>query len=123
MLDAQSIEQIVNDFSHLAEHILIWLDNFDELGVDMASICSARRLVSAIRSKGVAVEVLYGGYLMMLMQDDGMGEVSHGILYTQHKGFDVVPGAARRLIDSTFLASTVSVPSHRRTLSFTNTRN
>lgn len=91
VLDEESTPQICSDLDQ-ADTALIWVDNFNEVAALGPQIRSVRQLVASLRGLGVAVEMLYGGYLSMLMQADGMEAVSHGILFSQHKSNTTTPG-------------------------------
>lgn len=91
VLDAESSLSIANDYSEFSRCFL-WIDGFNQAAASAENIRRVRGLVAALSTKGVAVESLYGGFLMMLMQSDGMEAVSHGILYTQDKTGEQVPG-------------------------------
>lgn len=90
-LSPESINTIAEDYRQF-HHLQIWLDDFNEIAISEPNILSARRLINALASNDAEVETLYGGNLMLLMQQEGLRAISHGILYTQHKGFSIVPG-------------------------------
>ena len=90
-LNVESIRQIGEDYSQFS-NVLIWLDDFNEMSVTEEDIVKARRLIYVLSQGGAEVESLYGGYLLMLMESEGLKSISHGILYTQHKGFRILPG-------------------------------
>lgn len=90
-LNVESINQITEDYRQFS-NVLIWLDDFNEMFVTEEDILEARRLINALAQGGAEVESLYGGYLLMLMESVGLTSISHGILYTQHKSFRILPG-------------------------------
>lgn len=92
-LDAQVRATIANDFGSVPR-AFIWIDRFNQAAVSPDQIRQARSLVASLASRGVACEFLYGGFMSMLMAyEDQLEAISHGILYTQDKTFDQVPGA------------------------------
>jgi len=90
-LNAAFSDTIAEDYRNF-EHIMIWLDDFNEVAVSRENIIEARRLINVLEQNGAEVEALYGGYLLILMKFEGLIGISHGILYTQHKSFNMVPG-------------------------------
>lgn len=91
ILDEATINRIATDFGGYTR-CYVWLDNFNQAVFRSDQIRLARALVQALRGAGAAVHALYGGFLMMLMQGDGLQAISHGILYTQHKEPGMLPG-------------------------------
>lgn len=91
VLDASTITKIASDYSKY-KNMIIWLDDYNEMTADVAQILNARKLIQ-ILSKQSKVETLYGGYLLIESNRDGLKAISHGILYGQHKSFDLTPGA------------------------------
>lgn len=91
VLDSGAITQIVNDFGAF-KRCFLWIDSLNQGVATASEIKQVRGLVAALSKKGCAVETLYGGFMMMLMEFDGMVAVSHGILYTQDKAGEQVPG-------------------------------
>ena len=90
-LNIEAINRIGADYQQF-NHILIWIDDFNEVAISVENIVEARRLINVLARNEAEVESLYGGYLLMLMESEGLKAISHGILYTQHKSFDVLPG-------------------------------
>ncbi len=90
-LDAETIESVVSDYRAF-ERVVIWLDNFNQIALTEEDIRKARDLIGAFSTASVAIEALYGGYLLMLTEFDGNEAISHGIFYTQHKSADTSPG-------------------------------
>ncbi len=91
-LTTDNIQRIVADYG-IFDQVFIWVDNYVEIGVTAEEIGQIRQFVKAFDETETRVEALYGGYLMMLSRLDGLSGVSHGILYTQHKSFEVIPGS------------------------------
>lgn len=92
-LDEATSQSIVADFGRLPR-VFVWIDRFSQASVTPDQIQAVRGLVSKLNEAGIAVEFLYGGFMAMLMAyEDGLEAISHGILYTQDKTFDQVPGA------------------------------
>jgi hypothetical protein len=91
ILNASTIKKIASDYSNY-KNTIIWLDDFNELAADVTQIINARKFIR-ILSKQSKVETLYGGYLLIESNRDGLDALSHGILYGQHKSFNLTPGA------------------------------
>ena len=83
------IDAIASDYQHF-EHIILWLDDFNETNVRSNAIINARKLVSALSPSHT--EMLYSGYLLMTTAAEGTAAISHGLTYSQHKSFNVTPG-------------------------------
>lgn len=90
-LNPETSNEIASDYAEF-ERVVIWLDNFNQIGVPPEDISAASNLIRTFSQNGTATEVLYGGYLFMLMHFDELEAISHGILYTQHKASDSSPG-------------------------------
>jgi hypothetical protein len=90
-LEANGLNRISNDYGEFST-VILWAGELAQASAQEEQIIAVRKLVRALRDRGVSVESLYGGYLLMLMHADGMKAISHGILYTEHKGFGTVPG-------------------------------
>lgn len=91
VLDSGSINQIASDFGAF-KRCFVWVDSLNQGIATVEVIKRVRALVGALTKTGCAVETLYGGFMMMLMDFDGIAAVSHGILYTQDKAGEQVPG-------------------------------
>jgi hypothetical protein len=92
-LDEQTAQIIAADFGHLPR-VFVWVDRFNQASATSDQIRAVRGLVSKLNDDDVTIEFLYGGFMAMLMSyEDGLEAISHGILYTQDKTFDQVPGA------------------------------
>lgn len=85
--------QLLEDFGEFPG-VFIWVDGWSQVQADSEDIADVRRLVGAFAEKGARVEVLYGGFMLMLAEYDGLAAVSHGILYTEHKSIGMTPGGA-----------------------------
>lgn len=83
--------RIVQDYGEFPA-VLLWPGDFSQSLVEEKNIVRVRRIVNGFGKLRVRVEALYGGYLLMLMKSIGLNAVSHGILYTEHKGFGSTPG-------------------------------
>jgi len=90
-LSTAKMNKLVDDYGGFAR-VLLWPGDFVQTGVTGQDIDAVGRLVKGFVSRKVGVEFLYGGYLLMLTRFLGAEAVSHGILYTEHKGFGSVPG-------------------------------
>ncbi|MCH8047192.1 MAG: hypothetical protein IID44_26110 [Planctomycetes bacterium] len=91
-LTTQGITSIADDYAEF-DRAFVWVDNYQQTAVRSARIKSVRSLIAALNEKGLAVETLYGGFLMILSRFDGLRGISHGILYTQHKSVSTTPGS------------------------------
>ena len=91
VLDDAAIRQIANDFGAF-DRCFVWIVNFNQGAATRDEIKRGRALVTALAKKDCAVETLYGGFMMMLMEFGGMVAVSHGILYSQDKAGEQVVG-------------------------------
>lgn len=83
------INKIADDYQNF-EHIILWLQDFNETNIRSEAIINARKLVSALSSS--KIEMLYSGYLLMTTAAEGTDAISHGLTYSQHKSFDRTPG-------------------------------
>ncbi len=86
------VEKISKDYGNF-QRVFIWIDRYVQTSVPSVDIRKVRRLLVALRGATVEIETLYGGFLLILSSFDGMSAISHGILYTQHKSTDLVPGS------------------------------
>ncbi len=86
------IAAIASDYAEF-NRVFLWVDNYQQTAVTAPHIKSVRSLINALRKEGLAVESLYGGFLMILSHFDGLDAISHGILYTQHKAISTTPGS------------------------------
>lgn len=91
-LTPEGIDRICREYAN-AKSIIIWVDNYQQTSVTADQIQKARRLIQLLRKNGLRVETLYGGFLMILSEFDGLAAISHGILYTEHKSYGLTPGA------------------------------
>lgn len=91
-LNPDSIGKIAKDYAQF-ESALLWVESFQQSRAQPEETKAVRALVRALAKDRRPVETLYGGYLMMLMEADGLSAVSHGILYSQDKSAEAVPGA------------------------------
>ena len=91
-LTSDGVQRLLDDYGGF-DQVFVWIDNYVETGVKAGEIRKIRQFVKAFDEAEIRVETLYGGYLMMLSGFDGLSGVSHGILYTQHKSFEVTPGS------------------------------
>jgi len=89
-LDDEGIEKIASDYESFS-HIILWLDDFDEIHIRPETIVKARKIVSRL-SVFSEVEILYSGFLLMTTAAEGAKTVSHGLTYSQHKSFRATPG-------------------------------
>jgi hypothetical protein len=90
-LTGDATERITEDYREF-RRVIIWLDDFDEMGVGEKSIRRAADLVTSVANEGITPETLYGGYLSVALALKGLSAVSHGILYSQHKSHIRTPG-------------------------------
>jgi len=91
-LNDTAVKKIAEDYSDF-QRVFIWIDKYVQTSITSVDIRKVRKLVQALRDAKVELETLYGGYLLILSYFDGMSAISHGILYTQHKSTDLVPGS------------------------------
>ncbi len=91
-LDDVAVKKITKDYGDF-QRVFIWIDSYVQTSVPSADIGKVRGLFLALRQVEVEIEALYGGFLLILSAFDGMSAISHGILYTQHKSTDLVPGS------------------------------
>jgi hypothetical protein len=91
-LNDTAAKKIAEDYGGF-ERVFIWIDKYVQTSVTSVDIRKVRKLVQVLRDAGVEPETLDGGYLLILSAFDGMSAISHGILYTQHKSTDLVPGS------------------------------
>lgn len=91
VLDNAGISKIASDFGGF-ERCFVWIESLTQSAATRDEIKRVRSLIKALADKGSQVETLYGGFMMMLMEYSGMAAVSHGILYTQDKAGEQVPG-------------------------------
>ena len=71
------------------DHVILWFDDYNENFVSAAQIVTIRKAIQRFRAQTESVEALYGGYLLLLSQHDGLSSIAHGILYTQHKSYQI----------------------------------
>lgn len=90
-LNAAAAVRIASDFGTF-KRCFVWIESLSQGAANSGEIKRVIELVSALAARGVAVETLYGGFMMMLMEYRGMVAISHGILYTQDKASEQVPG-------------------------------
>lgn len=92
ILDDEAAKRIAKDYSRF-KRVFIWIDRYVQTSVAVSDVQKVRNLLGSLRDKGVELEALYGGYLLILSAFDGISAISHGILYTQHKSTARVPGS------------------------------
>jgi hypothetical protein len=85
------IDRIQSDYKQF-DSVFLWMDNLAETTTPAPPIRVVRSLIKALVADETDVELLFGGYLAVLFNFDGATALSHGILYTQHKSTEVVPG-------------------------------
>ena len=92
-LDDQGISTISDAYTDFT-HIILWIDNFNQYQAKEKDIGQLRKLIQRLSRNGKCqIEILYGGYLMIMMEHDGLSALSCGILYTEHKSYELVPGS------------------------------
>ncbi|UCE60357.1 MAG: hypothetical protein JSU63_01140 [Phycisphaerales bacterium] len=91
-LNDTDIKTIVGDYAEFGR-VFLWIDGYVQTSVTSSNITRVRSLIKGLSAAGVESEALYGGYLLIMSFLDGMSALSHGILYTQHKSTDLVPGS------------------------------
>ena len=87
-----AVKKIVEDYRAF-QRVFIWINKYVQTSVTSSNIKKVRALIKGFHAAGVESEALYGGYLLLMSVFDGMSAISHGILYTQHKSADLVPGS------------------------------
>lgn len=60
----------------------VWVSDLDEHESSLEALQRYRALVSSL---GLPVWIMYGGYFSLLLADEGVATVSHGIYYTESK--------------------------------------
>ena len=80
----QEAKRIAADLNGVGQ-VVLWIDDLNENVVSAGTVRSVREAIEAISEEIDRVEVLFGGYLMLMMAQAGLSAVSHGILYSQHK--------------------------------------
>ncbi len=76
-----SLSQLLRDYDGF-ENVILWFDDYNEL------------LVHAGQIRVVRHATHYGGDLLLLSAHDGLKSIGHGILYSQHKSYEMnAPGA------------------------------
>jgi hypothetical protein len=90
-LTKDGIAQITKDYGSFGR-VFLWVDNHVENAATASQIKVVRALIQALAAAEIEVESLFGGYLAVLFNIDGSSALSHGILYTQHKSTESVPG-------------------------------
>lgn len=84
--------QILQDYRDF-DHIALWIDDFHENFARAGQVVVARNAIRRFHDQTQRVETLYGGYLLLLSEHDGLASIGHGILYTQHKSYQIsAPG-------------------------------
>ena len=91
-LSTGAIDRLVDDYSSF-NRVIVWINEFSQTVATNPRIGSVRSLIRRFQKKNIAVETLYGGYMMMLMHRDGLAAFSHGTLYTEHKSKTLMPGS------------------------------
>lgn len=87
-----SLVQVLKDYEGF-ENIILWFDDYNELFMQAGQIGAVRNAIQMFRKQS-RVDAHYGGYLLLLSAHDGLESIGHGILYTQHKSYEVTaPGA------------------------------
>ena len=87
-----SLSRILRDYDRFA-NVILWFDDFNELFVRSSEVVVARHAIDMFQKQS-RVDAHYGGYLLLLSAHDGLMSIGHGILYTQHKSYEVsAPGA------------------------------
>jgi len=90
--DENGLRAIAQDWQNYAG-VIVWIDGFQQDQREARDICAARLLIRELYRHTNHVETLYGGFLLMLAEEDGMSAVSQGILYTQHKSTQLSVGS------------------------------
>ncbi|MFY4804655.1 hypothetical protein ACOTWC_11370, partial [Aliarcobacter butzleri] len=80
------IELILNEYS-IADGLLLWINNFNELSVDEKNIESLIYLVQTYKKQNPQKEIfsLYGGYFQELLNNIGLDGVCHSVAYGESK--------------------------------------
>ena len=91
-LSESAVKKIAQDFGDF-QRAFIWIDRYVQTSVRSEVIKKVRRLLETLRNAKIELETLYGGYLLLMSWFDGMSAISHGILYTQNKSTQLVPGS------------------------------
>ncbi|MDP8238937.1 MAG: hypothetical protein P9X24_07595 [Candidatus Hatepunaea meridiana] len=90
-LNTELIDRISNDYSEF-KGVVIWIDNMNEIATTSDEIQKVKNLLGKLSKSEKIIEVLYGGYMLMATCKDFLHSISHGILYTQHKSYEMTPG-------------------------------
>lgn len=90
-LGEEEVRQIASDYREF-DRLFVWIDDLRERDVHSRELERVRRLLRTLSQNTARIESLYGGYMLMLAEGDGLDAVSHGILYTQHKSVGLTPG-------------------------------
>lgn len=90
-LDRQSeLEQLTSVYSALhCAGFLIWVTDFDEHDAAFGQLLGLRRLVNQLAQTGRNVIKIFGGYFSVLLGEDGLAGLSHGVGYGERR--DIVP--------------------------------
>lgn len=87
-LKPATLRQIDADYREFP-HLYLWVENYHENFAVAREIALVRKAIQTLKRRRERVEALYGGYLLLLAEHDGLTSVAHGILYTQHKSRDI----------------------------------
>jgi hypothetical protein len=91
VLEAAAVRRIVRDFGSFPR-CFIFIESFSQATARPETIRRVRALVDALCAAESSVETLFGGFLMMMMEHDGLEAISHGILYAQDKSIEQASG-------------------------------
>ena len=90
--------QILRDYRPF-ENVILWFDDYNEMFVRSGQVRIVRKAIQKFQIQS-RVDAHYGGYLLLLSAHDGLTSIGHGILYTQHKSYEIsapgVGGASER---------------------------
>ncbi len=92
LLDDEAIERIISNYGQF-RRVILWIDKYVQTNVTSQDIERVRALIRGLHNVKVEIETLYGGYLLIMSAFDGLSAISHGILYTQNKSTQLVPGS------------------------------
>ncbi|MFX4237469.1 hypothetical protein ACOL20_04020 [Aliarcobacter butzleri] len=92
--NTELIELILNEYS-IADGLLLWINNFNELSVDEKNIESLIYLVQTYKKQNPQKEIfsLYGGYFQELLNNIGLDGVCHSVAYGESKEVCSLGGA------------------------------
>lgn len=92
--NAERVKYLIDELPKTnAAGVWLWFDGFDELEAPLDRLVAFRNIVRGLSGK-MEVYNLHGGYFSLLLTQDGLTGISHGVGYGERKPVAQVIGAA-----------------------------